>query len=122
MLPAVLDGDVVLVAPVAPDAVRVGDIICGEMPPDRLLLHRVVRRTPEGFVTKGDALAHTEDVRHGQLLGRAVRLERRGRVVRLDTVRARLRGRATAALSPILSTALSWLLPIARACRRGARA
>jgi hypothetical protein len=117
MLPAVLDGDVVLVTPVSPDALGIGDIICFEMPPGRLFLHRVVRRTPQGFVTKGDALRHHEDVRAVEVLGRARSLERRGRVVPLDGPLARLRGRALAVASPAIPAALAALLPIVRAWR-----
>ncbi len=112
MIPFILDGDVVLVGPAGNSEVLVGDVICYEISPGRLFLHRVIKRDGERFVTKGDALDFTNLISPGQVLGKVVAIERCGRVRRLDT--ARWRNRAIAFLSPLLSK----LLPLAMRVRR----
>jgi hypothetical protein len=122
MIPFLLDGDDVVVEPAAPADVRTGDVICYEPWPGRLFLHRVVGRTTGGFVTKGDALTHSETVPHAALLGRVTHVGRAGRTHRLDTPRARAVNRVVAGLSPLLSGVLPaalWLRRLARAMRRG---
>ena len=105
MIPFILDGDVVLVAPGGNSEIVVGDVICYEISPGRLFLHRVIKRDGERFVIKGDALTFTDLISPGQVLGKVVAIERRGRMRRLDT--ARWRNRATAFLSPLLPPLLS---------------
>jgi signal peptidase I len=59
MEPTLATGDVVVVKPVGPDDVRVGDVVTYKSPQGDLITHRVraVRRRGAGFelVTKGDA-------------------------------------------------------------------
>ena len=105
MIPFILDGDVVLVGPPGNSGILVGDVICYEKSPGTLFLHRVIKRDGERFVTKGDALAFTEVVFPGQVLGRVVSIERRGRVRRLDA--ARWRNRVIAFFSFLLPRVLS---------------
>ena len=105
MIPFILDGDVVLVGPAGNSEILVGDVICYEISPGRLFLHRVIKRDGERFVSKGDALDFTDVVFPGQVLGRVVAIERHGRVKRLGT--ARWRNRAIAFFSPLLPTLLS---------------
>jgi len=112
MIPFILDGDMVLIGPAANSEILVGDVICYEISPGRLFLHRVIRRDGERFVTKGDALAFTDVVFPDQVLGRVVAIERRGRVRGLGV--ARWRNRGIAFLSPLLSG----LLPLAMRVRR----
>lgn len=112
MIPFLWDGDMVLVTPSRSSEILVGDVICYETPPGRLFLHRVIKRERGGFVARGDALRFTDLIPPGQVLGRAVAVERHGRVRRLDG--ARWRNRAIAALSPLLSR----LLPLALRGRR----
>jgi len=105
MIPFILDGDMVLVGPAANSEILVGDVICYEISPGRLFLHRVIKRDGERFVSKGDALDFTDVVFPGQVLGRVVAIERHGRVRRLDT--APWRNRAIAFFSPLLPRLLS---------------
>ena len=114
MIPFIWDGDLVLVSPADGSDILVGDVICYGTAPRRLLLHRVIRRDGEGLVVKGDALAFTELVSPGQVLGKVVAIERRGRARRLT----RRRNRAAAFLSPFLAR----LLPLAIRVRRIFRA
>jgi hypothetical protein len=93
MLPFMWDGDVVLVAPTPWTAVGVGDVVCYETSPGRLVLHRVIERTDDRAVTKGDALMATEAIEPAQLLGKVTAIERHGRITRLDGRRARWRTR-----------------------------
>ena len=105
MIPFILDGDMVLIGPAANSEILVGDVICYEISPGRLFLHRVIKRDGERFVSKGDALDFTDVVFSGQVLGRVVAIERHGRVKRLGT--ARWRNRAIAFFSPLLPKLLS---------------
>ena len=107
MVPFLRDGDVALVTPTAGSEVGVGDVVCYEMPPGRLYLHRVIARDRDRVVAKGDALPFTEVVERAQLLGTVVAIERHGRVRRLDTRTAHWRNRAIASLSPALPRALA---------------
>jgi len=107
MVPFLRDGDVALVTPTAGSEVGVGDVVCYEMPPGRLFLHRVIARDRDRVVAKGDALPFTEVVERAQLLGTVVAIERHGRVRRLDTRTAHWRNRAIASLSPALPRALA---------------
>lgn len=118
MLPFLRDGDVAHVMPSAGTEVRVGDVICYETPPGRLILHRVVERDRHRLVARGDALGFTEVVERVQLLGKVVAVERHGRVRRLDTRTARWRNLAIVAVSPLLP----WLLPVVTRLRRAWRA
>ena len=116
MIPFILDGDVVVVDPAGNSEICVGDVLCYEISPGRLFLHRVIKRDGERFVTKGDALDFTDLISPGQVLGKVVAIERRGRIRQFDT--ARWRNRAIVLLSPLLSG----LLPLAMRVRRMWRA
>ena len=117
MLPFLRDGDLLLVSPVASSEILVGDVLCYEKPPGRLFLHRVIKRTGEQFVTKGDALDFTDVIFLEEILGKVVAVERHGRVRRLDTRWARGRNRAIVFLSPLLPRLLHLALPVRRLWR-----
>jgi hypothetical protein len=106
MIPFLLDGDVVVIEPAAAADVRVGDVICYEPWPGRLFVHRVVARTADGLVAKGDALTYSETVPDAALLGRVTGVERGARARRLDTPLARALNRTVAGVSPVLSGVL----------------
>lgn len=118
MLPFLLDGDVVLVSPVSPGGLRVGDVVCYESPPGGILLHRVIARRADGVLARGDALTYTERVNAERVLGRAVAVERRGALRRLDRGPLRWLGRLLVVLSPLIAR----LLPLALQARRAVRA
>jgi len=118
MVPFLRDGDVALVTPTAGSEVGVGDVVCYEMPPGRLYLHRVIARDRDRVVAKGDALGSRELVQFTQLLGKAIGLERQGTVRRLDTRVARWRNRTIAAVSPLLPALLFLALRLRRVCGR----
>jgi signal peptidase I len=117
MLPFLRDGDVTFVMPAAGTEIGVGDVICYEMPPAGLFLHRVIERTRDRFVTKGDALRFTEVVDPGHILGKVVAVQRRGHVKRLDTRIARWRNRAIAVVSPLVPSLVSLAVPVRRIAR-----
>ncbi len=117
MLPFLRDGDLLLVGPVVSSEIFVGDVLCYEKSPGRLFLHRVIKRTGEQFVTKGDALDFADVVLQGEILGKVIAVERQGRVRRLDTRWARWRNRAIVFLSPLLPWLLHLALPVRRLWR-----
>ncbi|MCS7132393.1 MAG: signal peptidase I [Aigarchaeota archaeon] len=56
MRPALEVGDVILMEPVRPEELEVGDVIIFHNPiSGDLIVHRIVKKTPEGVYTKGDA-------------------------------------------------------------------
>jgi hypothetical protein len=114
MLPFVRDGDVARIRAAEAGEVAVGEVICYEADGDRLVLHRLVHRDGDRLIARGDALLIDEPVDPARLIGRLVALERAGRVLRLDSSRARRVGRAIATVAPLLAR----LLPAARAARR----
>lgn len=114
MLPFVRDGDVAVIRSAEVGEIAVGDVVLYEAAPEQLVLHRVARREGNALIARGDALPDCEAVDPARVLGRLVALERNGRARRLDTRGARLRGRAIAALAPLVAR----MLPAARSARR----
>ena len=55
MEPTLPVGSLVIISPVNPDSLKVGDIICYRFSDTILITHRIVYITPEGFETRGDA-------------------------------------------------------------------
>ncbi len=96
MYPTIREGDVITVAPIAPDSVQRGDIIlyrfkCG------VVAHRVVKivRTREGgfrYVFAGDTWgARDEPVLGEQILGKVISATRSGRRIRVSGRKTRIR-------------------------------
>ncbi|MEM1564042.1 MAG: signal peptidase I [Candidatus Bathyarchaeia archaeon] len=57
MEPAIPVGSVVIIKPVNPEALTIGDIICFKVETESptTVTHRIINITEEGFITKGDA-------------------------------------------------------------------
>ena len=99
MEPAIRDGDRVLIAPVEPDRLRVGDVVKYRAG-DELRMHRLVKTHSYAgdhlFVLRGDRGTSEDTVPAAAVIGRALAVERSGRVRRLDSAtdrwRIRLRG------------------------------
>ena len=89
MAPLVRDGDVLLVWPVDPGAVRAGDLVLCSTAPGRVVVHRVIRkevcREGSRFTVQGDALSRPDgQIAEAQLHGRVRALERAGTQIDLD--------------------------------------
>ena len=85
MFPFIRDGDVVTVAPLKGIRLRRGDVVAC-VPPrlDALVIHRVVARRGQSYLVKGDATSEADGLVHeADILGRVMRVERRGSEVRL---------------------------------------
>lgn len=101
MWPLVRDGDVLLVQPVDPAAVRTGDVVLCGSGPGRVVVHRVVRIEdgPDSrrFTVQGDAVARPDGkFLPGQIYGRVVAIERGKTCIAMDRPAMRLLGRAAA--------------------------
>jgi hypothetical protein len=103
MNPTVRDGETVQVQPIRPAHLRPGAILL--YPHNgRLVLHRLVRidRGTGRCLLTGDAtLSGTESVSANTVEGVAQWVQRGGKVLRLDSRRARLLGRTRFALRPL---------------------
>jgi hypothetical protein len=112
MAPVLREGDLVTIVPGG--CYRLGEIIL--FPRDGcLVLHRVVAKSSDRLLTKGDAAAHLDPPLPLQnILGRAVCRERQGRISALDSWSSRVLGLA-------FSLTLLWvpgLLPLLAYAKR----
>jgi signal peptidase I len=97
MLPAVRPDDVLLVRHCRSEAAGPGDIVL-YIRERRLFAHRVISRSGERLVTQGDCLAGPEfPVAAHELLGKVIRVMRRGKTIRHGSKRT-LPARMAAAL------------------------
>jgi signal peptidase I len=95
MRPAILDGDCLMVEPIGPAAIKMGDIILYQEE-ERIIAHRVMdigkgeisktqreaRITHYSFILRGDAsYSYDEPVYPDQILGKIVSVERNGRII-----------------------------------------
>lgn len=72
MSPFIRDNETVIIEPLT-RTLRTGDIILFEAESRQLLLHRIVKKKRDGYVTRGDATCHEDcPVPHSAVLGRAV--------------------------------------------------
>ena len=88
MSPWIRDGDVVTIAPIAApprEALRRGDVVAFCHPgSDGLVIHRLLLRTADGWITRGDRCSAADGaVPNANLLGPVTGATRRGRRVRL---------------------------------------
>jgi len=74
MEPAIPVGSVVLIKPVDPETLKIGDIICFTLTEPTSITHRIINITDEGFITKGDANEDPDQwtVRKENVIGKAI--------------------------------------------------
>lgn len=60
MAPEILEGDMAYIRQCKENAVVPGDVIAFRTENDQLVLHRLIEKTSEGLVTKGDANEHED--------------------------------------------------------------
>jgi Peptidase S24-like len=92
MMPAIQDGEIVHVKPIASDMLRVGDIVLLRRGQE-FKAHRIVRKRGPLFITRGDAGMETDgEIRADEILGMVIAKEAIGsrRLVQLDGIAARL--------------------------------
>lgn len=90
MHPSLHCGDHVHVAPVAPAALLIGDVVLAKAPRG-LTAHRIVRVTGEAVTTRGDnALRSDAPLPPDAILGRVTSVERRGAFLLLPPAPARI--------------------------------
>lgn len=106
MFPTIRHGDVVRVAPLHRDPV-IGEIVLAVVA-GRWVLHRVRRRTPDGWQTQGDFRRRADrPVRRSAIVGVATARRRRGTVLNLSVP-----GPSTVGLRPfvpLMRLAARWL-------------
>ena len=97
MLPAIRPGDVLWISRCGLAEADLGDIVLYTRH-RRLFVHRIVARSGAHLVTQGDAITDPDPPVNGaELLGKVVRIQRRGRPIRIRS-QLKLPGRAVAAL------------------------
>jgi hypothetical protein len=102
MMPLAREGDAFVVVPAGRRGPHVGDVVAVVAGP-RAVVHRVVGKRPGFYLTKGDASPRVDaPAKREDLLGLVRAVEKSdGSVLRLDTARGRLAGKAVAALSSL---------------------
>ncbi len=87
MFPFIRDGDVISILPLLEKEPRLGDVVAFCLPGhERLLVHRVVGRTENDWILKGDNYPYgmlDGPIQKENLLGMVSRIERKGRTVHL---------------------------------------
>ncbi len=92
MTPAIHDGEWIVVQPVTPGDIKIGDIVLYRIN-SRLVahrIHRLPRHADEAFILRGDTNGEDEYVSEDRILGKVVRAESDVRSVRVSGSRARL--------------------------------
>jgi len=74
MEPAIPVGSVVVIKPVDPETLKIGDIICFTLTEPTSITHRIKNITDEGFITKGDANEDPDQwiVKKENVIGKAI--------------------------------------------------
>jgi signal peptidase len=74
MEPAIPVGSVVVIKPVDPETLKIGDIICFKLSEPTSITHRIINITNEGFTTKGDANEDPDQwaVKKENIIGKAI--------------------------------------------------
>jgi len=121
MSPFIRDLDALTVGPLNGCRPRIGDVFAVALnDPERLVIHRMVGRHRGGLLVRGDACLRPDGVvPPAGVLGRVVRVEREGGVVRLGTEAGAAGGAVIATLSR--SGALVLGRALWRSLRRTAR-
>jgi len=97
MLPLIQEGDILLVKPVAPCQIRVGDVVLFITKECRPLVHRVIKRQKRAqcysFLLKADqALEEDGLIAQEEVLGRLESVERAGREISMRSLAYRMMG------------------------------
>jgi len=111
MAPFIRDGDVITIS-LSPLRLRPGDVVPFVNPScNQLLVHRILNVSQEGYLIKGDNNSEPDGrIPASSIIGRVVRVERRGRQVRFGF-----------GIESFLIAWLSqccWLTPLVRSVRR----
>jgi signal peptidase len=74
MEPAIPVGGIVVIKPVDPETLKIGDIICFTLTEPTSITHRIINITDEGFITKGDANEDPDQwiVKKENVIGKAI--------------------------------------------------
>jgi signal peptidase len=74
MEPAIPVGGIVVIKPVDPETLKIGDIICFRLSEPTSITHRIINITDEGFITKGDANEDPDQwiVKKENVIGKAI--------------------------------------------------
>lgn len=106
MFPFIRPGDLLTTKAVDPTDLLIGEVLLYQRE-GRSFVHRLIKKKMiDGthlFITHGDHLAFSDPaIRSSQILGKVTCIERRGRLILLDTPFRRMWGRFIAAASPCL--------------------
>lgn len=81
MLPLLRQGkDLFIITKKGPDRYKAGDVVLYRRPPDRYVLHRIIKVLPDSYVILGDNCVSREyGIRDGDILGAMTGFVRNGR-------------------------------------------
>lgn len=83
MDPFIRNGDIITISPFSGAIPRIGDIVAFVHPESgKLIVHRVIRKMDESFLTRGDGLQHSDGtIPMTNIIGFVAKVERNGRKV-----------------------------------------
>lgn len=84
------------------DLIVPGDIVLARLAPKKYVMHRVLRRTEQGFILMGDGnICQTERCQTQDICGKAIRIIRNGRGIDCASPTERCKVRAWLMLRPV---------------------
>jgi signal peptidase I len=108
MKPLICAGDVVIVQPIEPAALRRGDMVVIQSG-DELITHRLVAASAAGYYVRGDNAAYTDAVAAAdQIVGRVIAVERDGQSIDVRSRRWTRANRMLGRLGQIHSALYHW--------------
>jgi signal peptidase I len=85
MVPFIMHDDLVTIAPLKNSLPHTGDVVAFSFQrPDKLIIHRIVKRKGDYFLLKGDNLSYIDGLIHkSNIIGYVTKIERKGKQVLL---------------------------------------
>lgn len=122
MRPLVRDGDVLLVKPIDPQSIRLGDVVLCKNQAEQAVVHRVIckRQEPDGlaYQVKGDQSVQPDGwLPVGCVYGKLIGIERDGQSIEMDKRQIRLLSWLAVQRSKLQSDKRTCLQPLSQLIR-----
>jgi len=110
MLPSIKPGDYINFIKKTAEAISIGDILVIKRN-DEFVTHRLIAIDNQGWITKGDRFPQSDArIKKEDILGCVVSLERRSKIINLQTIRWKITNRILAGISRFEATLYNSLI------------